>query len=361
MDEVLQPNIITAIADADFEGMVSSALFESGWNVIARPLDFATLAKSLKEETAENALVIYSVDLPGFSDEQLRKLARSRLTFIGFADNSGSDRNFSEISSRPNNPEELLAYIRGNIRSPLMRTPLLQSKANFKAKIIAIGSAGHHTGATTLALNLANELSLLEKKTLVIDANFSSPAIATLLDLRKIAEEDKWRDISDDLSVAEITQNNVADFSARAMEAALYFDYIVIDLGSLQNIASDLFDRRWSSQVKIWASRFAQELFISSGTDVLQKARLNKLCSELSEVKLPARISLFIRASEPSVKKEGAQLEDFQSLNPKHVQYLPLDSRLCAAARKERTTLSEINGKAPLRKAIAAMALQITG
>jgi Flp pilus assembly CpaE family ATPase len=38
-----------------------------------------------------------------------------------------------------------------------------------------------------------------------------------------------------------------------------------------------------------------------------------------------------------------------------------LDSRLCAAARKERTTLSEINGKAPLRKAIAAMALQITG
>jgi hypothetical protein len=201
----------------------------------------------------------------------------------------------------------------------------------------------------------------LEKKALVIDANFSSPAIATLLDLRRISEEDKWRDISDDFSVAEITQNNIADFSARAMEAALYFDYIVIDLGSLQNIASDLSDRRWSSQVKIWASRFAQELFISSGTDVLQKARLNKLCTELSEVKLPARISIFIRASEPSAKKEGAQTEDFQSLNPKQVQYLPFDSRLCAAARKERTTLSEINGKAPLRKAIAVMALKITG
>ena len=361
MDEVLRPKIITAIADADFEGMVSSALFESGWNVIARPLDFASLTKSLKEETTENALVIYSVDLPGLSDEQLKKLASINIKFIGFADSAGSDRNFAEISSRPTNPEELLAYIRGNIRSPLMRAPLIQSKANFKAKIIAIGSAGHHTGATTLALNLAYELSLLEKKTLIIDANFASPAIATLLDLRKIAEEDKWRDLADDLSVAEITQDNIADFSVRVVEAAAYFDYIVIDLGSLQNIVSDLSDRRWPSQVKIWAGRFAQELFISSSTDLLQKARLNRLCTELAEVKLPARISIFITPAEPLVKKESVQPEDFRSLNPRQVQILPMDSRLCAAARKERTTLSEINGKAPLRKAIAAMALQITG
>jgi len=60
----VQPSVITAIADAEFEGMVSSALYESGWSVIARPLDFATLAKNLNEATTKNALVIYSVDLP---------------------------------------------------------------------------------------------------------------------------------------------------------------------------------------------------------------------------------------------------------------------------------------------------------
>jgi hypothetical protein len=37
-----------------------------------------------------------------------------------------------------------------------------------------------------------------------------------------------------------------------------------------------------------------------------------------------------------------------------------MDSKLCAAARKERTSLSEVNAKAPLRKAFAAIALQIT-
>ena len=361
MDDLEQPSVITAIADAEFEGMVSSALFTSGWDVIARPLDFSTLEGSLNENEKKSILVIYSVDLPGISDEQLKKIARANISLFGFADAAGSARNFDGISTRPTNPEDLLAYIRGNIRSPLVRAPLLQSRPNLRAKIIAIGSAGQNSGATTLALNLANELSLLEKKTLLIDANFQASAIATLLDLRKIADEDKWRDISENLSVAEITQSNIIEFPTRAMDAAGYFDYIVIDLGSLQNITNDLSDRRWGSQIKIWASRFAQDFFITSGTDLLQNKRLSKLSSELCDVKLPARISIFITPSDAATKKGSAEQVNLQALNPKQVQYLPSDSRLCSAARKERTTLSEINAKAPLRKAIAAIAWQITG
>ena len=75
MDDLVQPGVITAIADAEFEGMVSSTLFESGWSVIARPLDFATLEKSLKETSTKSVLVIYSVDLPGLTDTQLKRLS----------------------------------------------------------------------------------------------------------------------------------------------------------------------------------------------------------------------------------------------------------------------------------------------
>ena len=360
MDDLVQPSVITAIADAEFEGMVSSALFESGWSVIARPLDFATLEKNLNEAAGKNVLVIYSVDLPGLTEAKLNQLAPLNLSLFGFADLSGSARGFGDISQRPSNPEELLAYIRGNIRSPLLRVPLLQSKEKFKAKIIGIGSAGHHTGATTLALNLSQELSLLGNRTLLIDANFQASAIATLLDLRKIADEDRWRDLSENLSVAEITQHNIADFSIRAMEAAAYFDFIVVDLGSIQNICSDLSDRRWTSQVKIWVSRFAHSIFISSGSDVLQVKRLRQLCDDLAEVRIPAQISLLITPTETASKGMKLQIVDFQPFLPKQVRYLPLDSKICAAARTERTMLSEINAKAPLRKAFAAIALQIT-
>jgi hypothetical protein len=360
MDEVIQPSIITAIADADFEGMVSKALFENGWNVVARLLDFSTLEKVLSEESYLDSLVIYSVDLPGISVEKLEKLADKGISFIGFDDGAQSNRGFKNLTSRPISPEELVTFIRANIRSPLSRAPLLQRKPKIKARIIAVGSAGNSTGATTLALNLAYELSQLEKKTLLIDAHFQSIAIATLLDLHRISDEDKWRDLSDFLSVSEVTQNNVSDFSSRTLEAAAYFDYIVIDLGSLLNLENDLSDRRWSSQVKIWASHFAQDLYLCSGSDHLQLTRLKKLSIELSQVKIPARISVFIKPADVENKKGRAQALDLKPLTPREFEYLPFDSKHCSMARVERTTLAEINPKAPLCKAIAAIAKRIT-
>jgi len=360
MDEVIQPSIVTAIADADFEAMVSKALFESGWDVVARPLDFATLENVLDDIGTEVSLVIYSVDLPGIEIEKLGNLARKGISFIGFVDGAQSHRGFDNLASRPNNAADLLAYIRANMRSPLARAPLLQSKSDVKAKIIAVGSAGGNTGATTFALNLAYELSQFEKKTLLIDANFQAIAVATLLDLHKVADEDKWRDLSDNFSVSEVTQKNIVNFSERALGAAGHFDYIVIDLGSLQNFASDLSDRRWSSQVKIWTSRFASDLFLCSGSDHLEIKRLKKLSLELSQLKIPARISVVIRPVDAVVRKKENRSLDLTPLAPRSIHYFPHDLKNCSIARAERTMLAEINAKAPLRKAIAAIAQQIT-
>jgi hypothetical protein len=348
MDEISQPVVITAIADPEFEAMVSSALFSRGWNIIARPLDFNTLEREIDLNKTSNLLLIYSVDLPGLVRQRLENLTNPKVTIFGFADSSGSPRGFSEISPRPNTDDELLAYIRGNIRSPLLRAPLIRSSPTFKAKVIAVGGAGHSTGATTVAMNLAQELALLEKKTLLVDANFSAPAIATLLDLRKLSDEDKWRDLSAFFSVAEITQKSVVDFTMWAAEAAVYFDLILIDLGSIANIANDLTDRRWSSQVKIWTSTFAQELIICAGLDILQAQRLSQLNSELASAKLSAKTTIYCQGSENKSRQD-------------RYQYLPIDTRLCSNARKARTTLVEINEKAPLRKAIANLARLITG
>jgi len=348
MDEISQPVVITAIADPEFEAMVSSALFSRGWNIIARPLDFNTLEREIDLNKTSNLLLIYSVDLPGLVRQRLENLTNPKVTIFGFADSSGSPRGFSEISPRPNTDDELLAYIRGNIRSPLLRAPLIRSSPTFKAKVIAVGGAGHSTGVTTVAMNLAQELALLEKKTLLVDANFSAPAIATLLDLRKLSDEDKWRDLSAFFSVAEITQKSVVDFTMWAAEAAAYFDFILIDLGSIANIANDLTDRRWSSQVKIWSSTFAQELIICAGLDVLQAQRLSQLNSELASAKLSAKTTIYCQGSENKSRQD-------------RYQYLPIDTRLCSNARKARSTLVEINEKAPLRKAIANLARLITG
>jgi hypothetical protein len=311
-------------------------------------LNFETLEHELALHAQSNLLVIYSVDLPGLTREALNKLSQFKISKFGFADSNGSSRDFDEIAPRPNSVEELLAYIRGNIRSPILRAPLIRNKPSFKAKIIAIGGAGHTTGATTFALNLVQELALLGKNTLLIDANFTAPAISTLLDVRKLADEEKWRDLSTNFSVSEVNQNSISDFPLRAEVAAAHFDFMVLDLGSLTNLANDLSDRRWPSQIKIWSSTFAQELLVTSGSDFLQMRRLKEVSEELAKIKLSIEAQIFCQGA-ASKGKDAAH------------QYLPTDVRLCAATLKGRTTMVEINEKAPLRKAIAAVARQISG
>jgi len=358
MDNLANPSVITAIADADFEGLVSSALFSQGWNVVARALDMTALEIEFSKIEINEVILIYSSDLPGLALDRLQKISRVSKAQFGFADGVGSAQGLPDVSPRPNSSSELLSFIRANIRSPRLRTPLIQSHPNFAARIFGIGSAGHATGNTVLALNLAQESALLGKKTLLIDANFQAPAIATLLDLRKVSDEAKWRDVSENLSVSEMTQEKVHTFNSWIGEAASYFEAIYFDLGSLANYASDLTDRRWASQIKIWVSNLAQELVITSTLDLLQRKRLNDLMQDISKISIAPRISLAVLAGADFKRNES--LDSSITLKMAHTWQIPYDVRACSISIRERTTLACVCPKSSLRKAILAVASQIT-
>jgi hypothetical protein len=358
MDNLATPAVITAIADPDFEGVVSSALFSQGWSVIARALDMKSLEMEIAKCDVSQVILIYSSDLPGISLVRLQGLTRSGITLFGFADAVGSAQSLPEISPRPTSSAELLAYIRGNIRSPSLRTPLLQPTPNLKAKIIGIGSASHSTGNTVLAINLAQESALLGAKTLLIDANFQAPAIATLLDLRKVSDENKWRDISENLSISEITQNKAAGFNTLALEAAAYFDLIYIDLGTLANLSSDLTDRRWASQVKIWVSNLAKNIIITSTAELLQQRRLKDLQQDLSKISIVPDISLAMLGASDYRKRDSPISASTYPMS--QIWQIPFDARVCSLAMRERTTLAQVSAKSALRKAFLNIAIQIT-
>ena len=358
MDNLATPAVITAIADPDFEGVVSSALFSQGWSVIARTLDMKSLEIEIAKCDVSQVILIYSSDLPGISLARLQEITRSGVTLFGFTDAAGSAQGLPKISPRPTSSAELLAYIRGNIRAPHLRTPLLQPVPNLKARIIGVGSASHCTGNTVLALNLAQESALLGLKTLLIDANFQAPAIATLLDLRKVSDENKWRDISENLSVSEITQQKVPGFNALAIDAAAYFDLIYIDLGTLANLSSDLTDRRWASQVKIWVSNLAQNIIITSTTELLQQRRLKDLQQDLSNISISPNISLVVLSASELRKRDNTTLTSTYPIS--HIWQIPYDARACSLAMRERTTLAQVSAKSAIRKAFLNIATQIT-
>lgn len=363
MDSFEPPLVITAISDPEFEGLVSSALFTQGWSVVARALDFSELQRALKKDFGNKLLVIFSTDLPGASQREINEVVSENTLLFGFSDESGSDRGFSNISPRPKTPEELLLAILENVRSTSRRTPLIHMPVNLSAQVIAIGGVRHSVGTTTFALNLAQEFSLTGSRTLLIDANFQAPAIAALLDQRHLAGDSKWREFAPLLSVMELTQESLGNFDSAVSEAGESFEKIVIDLGSLTHLAKELSDRRWSSKMKIWASRNADDFCAVTNFELLNLKAFDDFINSTGKLSLTAKLHTIkirsalkqIQRSQPSRQSEPGESKIAKSWS------LPWDQRSCQLAVAERSTLVQVAERSSLRKEIAAMAYEIGG
>ncbi len=355
MDALDQPQVITAISDPEFEGLVSSALFSQGWSVVARALDFAQLQKAMAEHQGRKLVVLFSTDLPGTNSFDLINLSTREALFFGFADELGNDRGFSNIFPRPKSPEELLLVILENIRTTGDRKPLIHSPVNISAHVISVGGVRHSTGSTTFAINLAQELALLGSRTLLIDANFTAPAIATYLDIRHLAVDPKWREIDPNFSIMELTQAKLESFDLIIDEAGKCFDEIIIDLGSITYLARELTDRRWVSRMKIWASRNADDLCLISNSDLLSQRCTEGFMQSAGKLSLSSKLHQI--KVQPSLKESSkAQIVDKKFHASDSLWNLPWDYRACHSAITERATLVQVGERGALRKEIVAIA-----
>jgi Mrp family chromosome partitioning ATPase len=357
--------IITAISDSNFEGFVSSNLHSQGWDIVARSVDIASLQAFLSHnpEAAKNSILIYAPDLPGFSNDTITVLRTQVRHLIGYGTESEL-AGFPFLSPRPSDPAELVSQIRSVLRREF-REPLISSQKGTNlagAKVIAIGSAGSATGATTLAINLAMESSLLEKRTLLIDGNSFEPTISIALELRNLRADQNPRLISQLLWAYELTETKSTTFVNFMTSAYVNFDLIVIDLGSISNLAIKLTDRRWTSQCLIWSSDNCDEIWINSRPDEVGRFRLARVIKELNKNKIKARLQFVANLEVPRRRNDqGAHelAEQIDQLNPINRLTLPRDNRAVAAAATSYSSLSEASPKSMLRKAIFKIASDI--
>ena len=365
MVESSSHTVITAISDSNFESFVSSNLHSQGWDIVARAVDVAALQAFLKlnRETAKNSILIYAPDLPGFSDEALATLRTEVRHTIGYG-TEAEIAQFGTLTPRPTDPAELVSQIRAvlrrEFREPLISSQKVRNLAG--AKVIAIASAGSATGATTLAINLAMESSLLEKRTLLIDGNSIEPTISIALELRNLRGDQNPRLISQLLWAYELTESKSATFANFMTAAYANFDLIIIDLGSISNFAIKLTDRRWNSQCLIWSSDNCDEIWINSRPDEVGRFRLARLIQELSKNKIKAKLQFVANLEVPRRRNDhGAHdlAEQIDQLNPINRLALPRDNRAVAAAATSSSALSEASPKSMLRKAICKIASEV--
>ncbi len=356
------PVVITAISDAQFEGFVSGTLFAQGWSVVFRAIDTEALERfcSNNVEQAASSLLIYSPDLPGITHDVVKRLTTKVKQVVGFS--SKTNLEFADLHPNPATATDLVSIVRGFVRAPMLRQVSQMSRANRKAHVIAIGSAGSDTGCTTIALNLALELSVLGKSTLLIDANFRAPSIAALIAIRNVQSESGWRTIAPQLAIAEITQQEAGTIDQLMESATQIFDNIVIDLGSISGLSNRLTDRRWTSTMTTWSCDQGDELMVIARPDLLGIHRLEQVCGLLEKTSIRAALSFTLNMRSQGKKgadEEAQFLAITTRLRPLCVRTISRDLRAASKALEEKATLIEVNIRSALRKSIATMASEL--
>jgi len=365
MAEIALPVVVTAIASPELEGFIAGTLFSQGWNVIFRALDVASLISFIDSDSTRSSdvLLIYSPDLPGISPEVIFSFQGRVRQLLGFAAGGDGNQEFSGLLQLPSEPSELLNLVRGFVRAPLVRHPVSEFPGKRHAHVVAVGSSSGSAGCTTLAINLAMELSALGRETILIDADVRHPSIAPLLSLHKLDGDTTSRTIAPHLSVSEFTRDRVPQLAQYLEELYSRCEFAVIDLGSIAGVSDSLTDRRWTSSMIHWSCERADDLWIVGKNDTLGLHRMEMLVRDFAQITMRAQVSVAMNMS--SRGRKGKLREDqffaiAAPLRPQNLFTLPRDVRTIAKAEDERATLLEIDDRASLRKCIASMAVGLT-
>ncbi len=358
------PTVITAIANPEIESFVAGTLYAQGWSVIFRAIDSEALESFIKSspESACGAIVIFAPDLSGITHERMDAITPKVKQLIGFSNTPSKDPSFGELHAMPITSTDLISLVRGYIRAPLLRQNTQLSRQARRSHVLAVGSAGSYTGCTTLAINIAMELSIIEKATLLIDANFRAPSIAALLSVRNVQSEAGWRSIAPSLCITEISQEQALSLDTFMNQATQSFDHIIIDLGSISGLSNRLTDRRWTSTMTTWSCDQGDELMVIARPDVLGLHRLEQVASLIQKTSIRTALSftLNMRSQGRKGSQEEAKFHAVTTpLHPRKLRVIPRDTRAITAAQAQKSTLIEVNERSGLRKSIAAIASEL--
>jgi hypothetical protein len=358
---MVELQVVTAIADPEFEGLVASTLYAQGWSVLFRALDSHSLKRYLLENSEIKPLLLYSSDIAGIDREFLVAVAPVLERAIGFAADAG-DQIDPSLLPKPIESVELLSIIRNPGRAPLLRKRVREQHQR-RARTLALASASHGDGATMTALNLASELTLLEKKVLLIDAHHHQPAVSILLGERNINQA-RPKSITSNLSIFEVTKENASNVEEILYEFSLIVDFIVVDLGNCSISHYGEIERRWEAILNNLLLDSIDDLWILSSSSKISIASLNMVTASLEQS--PQRIrTTHILNRRQSGKAGEREEERFLSMvtpgRPHGVRVLPLDLRGVERAEADRSLLMETNLRGLLRRELAAIAQELAG
>lgn len=271
---------ITAIADVRMEGSIAASLHRLGWTVLYR----ATSAEGLKQaiNAHPHALVLFTSDFRGITGEQ-----NSRHIAL-------------QSPLQPMSDIALLELIRNFDEPKVTNTRTLKL---FQANMILVASSGRTVGASTIALNIARELSTDSSSTLLLDCNPWNPYLSRHLGINGINREIARTPFG--FSAGEIVSSSSLSALAPSLDS---FQQLVIDYGQLREPAKTLSGRRVHEEILSWAIHSQADMVLVSRSDSRAIEDLIKVNSECEEVLPQSKRELLLPLSAVLSRRDRTRL-----------------------------------------------------
>jgi Mrp family chromosome partitioning ATPase len=322
--------VITAIRDMSQEGFIAASLARSGWKVIYR----ATSLMALREKVIEfpEALLLASDDFGDLSGMNKERCIELRGRSHPLTTSSSLD---------PQNDFELAEII----RSREAHAPTQHISAT-SADVIAISSIGGRTGATTIAITIAEQISRLGKSVLLVEGNRIHPTIAYHFQIHNIRGEIAQSQYG--FSICEAT--NLQSLSVLAQEAN-HYDCIVVDMGPACLAING--GQRVEDLLQSWTEHSRARFLISARDDERSSSEVIRYLDREQSSQLSPK-AIFLTASKIHSGRERKKfIEEARRQFGCPVEIMSRDIRSVEKMEKSHSTLYVSAPQSPIAGEIA--------
>lgn len=321
---------ITAISNISQEGFIATSLHRLGWKLIHRATSLDGLQKAL--EANPESLLITSTDFRG-----VQELAPIRLIKLDGMVEISQDQ-FHELIQ--------------NIASP-QNEPRSRIKTTGAAMTV-VASVGRSVGASTLALNIAQELANQNLSTVLIDGNRDHPYLSSQLSLHGIDREFLRTPFG--FAACEVTPHqNLGNFGTSCDS----YQHLVMDFGQLIPNEKLLLGLRMNDLLFTWAHHSDGSLLLVSKSDMRSLNELRSTIQRLHDLALRMRTTVLVIPQTVIGNRERSRIQSQLSGDINlEVKVLSHDRRAVVSMEERNTTLSNSAPKSVLRSEIVQLVVQ---
>jgi hypothetical protein len=324
---------ITAIKDMEQEGAIAAALIRAGWRVVYR----ATSPEHLDEK-----LTLFSGAVLLLSDDFI---AAEEVRFEGTLLLRGRSQPLGKMGiSAPRSDFELGELLRSRSIEETGEKVLIPAT---ESSVIAFISTQGGVGTTTLALNVAEQISILGKKVLLVDSNINSPSISEHCEIHDIRSQAK--ELLPKLSLFEIS--NLEEL-VRLAAIAEDFDFILMDLGLMGEFS--ISGARVGDRIFQWILHSQGRFILTSGSSRKSIERMERTVKRAREIAPALKLDLAITLDRTMSRRERIKIEaDISESSSCRVATFSRDPKGISAARERASTLMRSAPRSVVNREIA--------